>query len=1105
MRRSSTPRGRLLAGLTLLLAAAAVASGCRQGTFLGDRYNNFRAYYNTFYNARKAFEEGEEQLIRLDERVDRSLFLPIFADVPAEASPTPTPGATSGPFQDAVDKSADLLRERPTSKWADDALLLIGRSYFYQRNLVGAEGKFRETIAAAEERGEEALVDEARFWLGRTLAAQERYDEAVLVLEEGLARDGLSRYWRARMQLALAEQYVQQRLWDEAAAALETGLADVRDADLAGRAYFLLGQVREAKGDYEGAAAAYAAVEDHRPYYELLYAAQLSRALVLGLYAGRHDDALALARQMRRDDKHFQKRAEVELAYARLLAAAGRHGEARERFEELLYGDDFTSAAVPRNEVHYYYGAFYRDQLNDYVRAAAYLDTASTGLRTDPGREALLTHAALTGVRREAEAFLDYAAIARELAEADSLLDLGALDDDAFAARVAEIEAERRRAWEEEQRRLAALQAQAGFEGGPVGVVGGDPYNRPPAGTPPPGAADAGFLNYRDVVRLQDALVAFQSVWGDRPLVPNWRRRQAIGSGVADEALADVGATGGIRSGQTQGGPPPLDLSAVPRTPEARARLLTERASLRYELGNVLFLSLARPDSAAYWYGLVVEKDASEPVAARALYALAEVRREQGRTAEAEALYRRLLETAPESDLAGPAREWLGLPPLEADDATEAAGRAAAAYDDAYARWRRGDHPGAVRGFLDLAAAFGETDQVPRALLAAAEAFAEWARHDTLDVEDGIPAELVPPALLDSLAAHAEAVPPPPEVPEAAPPAPEGGEQDALETLQDAAEPAEDEPVEDKPVEDESLDPLGLGDESFEELEDEEVPSEAEGELPVPPVNGAPEPVTETDSTAVTGPLEAAEAEAPLDPIPTPADTMIAVADTTLAVADTTVAVADTTIAVADTTVAVADTSTAVPGVPLVDLLAFVETQYAGTPYAERARTHRTALLELAGIPVDAQDPTAPGTPAAQPVVGLPAAPADASLPPDIVSLLPSETFGLEGTTPINMEVGGFSWRLTAVAEPGEAYALLRTHAEQGLRTGVVREEGEGYAGFALLVGQFASVAEAEATRGALPAVASEAAPRVVALSGLRLLREADLRREVAPQQGDER
>src|SRR5690606_27633700 len=162
----------------------------------------------------------------------------------------------------------------------------------------------------------------------------------------------------------------------------------------------------------------------------------------------------------------------------RLLAAAGSHGEARERYEALLYdADAFSGTNVPRSEVHYYYGALYRDQLNDYVRAAAYLDTAATGLRADPGREALVTPAALTGVRREADASLQYAGIATELAEADSLLDLGALDDEALAVRRAEIEAARLQAWEEEQRRLAALRARQGFQGGGVATAPGqDPF-----------------------------------------------------------------------------------------------------------------------------------------------------------------------------------------------------------------------------------------------------------------------------------------------------------------------------------------------------------------------------------------------------------------------------------------------------------------------------------------------------------------------------------------------------------------------------------------------------------------------------------------------------
>ena len=180
--------------LALLFASALAASGCRPGTALGNRYNNLRAYYNTFYNAERALEEGELGLERSSERVDRAELVSVF--------PVAAATGASGPFQEAIDKSAELLRTRPTSKWADDALLLIGKAYFYQRNVVGAEQKFRETITAAELSEDRRLADEARFWLGRTYASADRFDDGVAVLEEGLASDDGDRRWTTRMRLA---------------------------------------------------------------------------------------------------------------------------------------------------------------------------------------------------------------------------------------------------------------------------------------------------------------------------------------------------------------------------------------------------------------------------------------------------------------------------------------------------------------------------------------------------------------------------------------------------------------------------------------------------------------------------------------------------------------------------------------------------------------------------------------------------------------------------------------------------------------------------------------------------------------------------------------
>ncbi|RMF57303.1 MAG: hypothetical protein D6746_11295, partial [Bacteroidetes bacterium] len=141
-------------------------AGCGSSSFLGRRVDNFTAYYNTFYNARKAYERGVKSLERDNVPVDRTRYLPVFSD--------PDRAPRSQDFADAIKKSADVLRDHPTSKWADDALLLIGKSYFYQQNYVGAEQKFREVIDLGSD-----LEDEARFWLARTLIASQAYDEAA--------------------------------------------------------------------------------------------------------------------------------------------------------------------------------------------------------------------------------------------------------------------------------------------------------------------------------------------------------------------------------------------------------------------------------------------------------------------------------------------------------------------------------------------------------------------------------------------------------------------------------------------------------------------------------------------------------------------------------------------------------------------------------------------------------------------------------------------------------------------------------------------------------------------------------------------------------------
>ena len=216
---------------------------------------------------------------------------------------------------------------------------------------------------------------------------------------------------------------------------------------------------------------------------------------------------------------------------------------------------------------------------------------------------------------------------------------------------------------------------------------------------------------------------------------------------------------------------------------------------------------------------------------------------------------------------------------------------------------------------------------------------------------------------------------------------------------------------------------------------------------------------------------------------------------------------------------------TTAPALGLLDLYRIVEERYARTPYAERAQDLRAALSALqvlsgeprGGVPDGDREPfeepleefpeaspeTLPDETVGEPFAGEPApepddagqplqeADPDAALPPQELAVAPPDQFGLEGEAPLAAEFGGYAWRVAAVPYPLAARRLLRSYAASGLRAAVVLEQGDGdSAQYVLLVGQFASAAEAETVRDDLPATAIGPDLRITALSGLTLLDE---------------
>ena len=711
--------------LALLLPFLA---GCGRLAFMEEPLENFSAYYNTYYNAERSLEEGIRSFEdRVDDQpIDQDVFLSMFGRSDQAST-------QRQPFEDAVLKSSDLLRKYPESKWVDDAILIIGKAWFFTLNFAGAEQKFNEIFTL-----ESPLHDEARFWLARTLIASGAYDEAFNHLQASLSAENVTDRWEPYYRLALAELHVQRENWEAAATELESGIDGVREKDLASRASFLLGQVYEQLEQPAEAIAAYRSVQSFKPFYELSYAAQFS---AIRVQADHLDPASALQwlRQMERDDKNFDHRLELEYLRGRVLIAMGRYNEALDTYDQLLYDPNTRGANQLRGPVHYALGTYYRDVQADYSLASAYFDTAGQALQSRSGRSRNTSTVAVQpapgSIKDGAEmarVFGSFSDVAERLAHYDSLMYLGALDDSSFQAFILELRQQRAEEMAETERELRQRQAESSF-GGVSGVVSSDDRGSGSS----TGNAAAGFLFHRDPMRMEQARQDFELTWGDRPLAVNWRRIAAIEALSEEEGPADS-ADGQQALGAGAVTLPPVDFSEVPRDEESWEQMRERRAMARYELANVLFLSMSMPDSALTWYRLVIDEDWDLPVAQRALYALAEVQTTLGDEAAAQGIYEVIIRDYPNSEFAHQAYERLGLPAPEGL-ITDSLGLAEQEFLAIEARWQSTTYDTLITDLIDLAVTWPNTEVAPRALFGASSTFMNWAMEDSLDILGPIP------------------------------------------------------------------------------------------------------------------------------------------------------------------------------------------------------------------------------------------------------------------------------------------------------------------------------------------------------------------------------
>jgi TolA-binding protein len=639
----------------LLVASLLMTAGCSVGEFLG-------AYFNTYYNASRAFSEAEVELLNAQD--------PKLADK-VYLAPYVVPAGAKTKFTSVIEKCSKLLQYHPESNFVDDALMMIGKSYYYQNENQSAERKFRELI---DGQPESDLVPEAKLLLANTQyrAGDREGAQATARTIVGAPEDQYQPVIRSRAALLLAAIEVDAKNFQ---GALEQYSTAAKYADSREDRYAALMRVAEMNLQLNNplkAGETYSAAEGEATDYLTEYRAKLGRARMLAL-VGDHDEALTQLEDLLGNTNNKDMFGEIDFEIGntyRLMDDTVRAVD-HFRYVDTAYArTEFSARAL------YELGLLYEKKLLLY-------DSARVAYNKGRGVAGQAPVAAL--LIQRSDALNRYASLRTDIARNESLRvailfppDTASYGMAAHDSSAADSLAPRHGIGREDSLRLSDRTASDSTLVTPDSTL----------------AASDSTLAASDstLARPDSTLAAFDSTLAvsdstvpppDETVPPRDSAQMQAWSSAPDSVRAGADSLAQlVRTGMPDSTGADSSRAAKPRWTPVAIPLDTVESRLALgesELGALFFNALEVNDSSAYWFHRLLNDHPASPYVPRALYTLAQIARQDSLPAVADSLYTVLAERYATTEFGGTARKFLGYADLQdSSDGSDDLYRAAA-------------------------------------------------------------------------------------------------------------------------------------------------------------------------------------------------------------------------------------------------------------------------------------------------------------------------------------------------------------------------------------------------------------------------------------------
>lgn len=324
--------------------------------FIGNRIENFSTYFNTYFNANEKFNEAYDDyvtrvLVNYSEKQDSIFAKPQLSQEAIDK------------FTVAIEKASKVIQYHKSSLYMDNAVLLVGKSYFYLGDYLKAERKFSEFISKLKA---STLLDEALLFLARTQLRLENDKPALERLNE-LIKNSKDNNIVSGSYQSLAEYWLNKKDYENAVKNFKKAIQYSDDSEFKAQMQFLVASV-EAKSNPKLAAAEFDKVLDFNASYDLEYLAKLNRAKYL-IACGKYSSAKDLIEDMEVKYKDEpQSLSRVNYLHAVYYEERKDQKNSLSSFYEVI--KDFP-ATVSSADASFKIGKYF-EQNNNYLNALMY-------------------------------------------------------------------------------------------------------------------------------------------------------------------------------------------------------------------------------------------------------------------------------------------------------------------------------------------------------------------------------------------------------------------------------------------------------------------------------------------------------------------------------------------------------------------------------------------------------------------------------------------------------------------------------------------------------------------------------------------------------------